>query len=354
MDCEKFRDMLDNYENLTEEERLMLTKHTTECAECRAELDFMNAILKVTKSLPEIKPKSDFIESLNRRIDKESRRKPMFIGIDWKHYGSVAACLLLAVVAGLNGKSLVGRMTDNGDGVISETVVTTGGEKTPEYTAKLPELSDTAVPNTVFEQENITMPSSKIRKNQTDLSDMVIDNSNYVPKAPAVTSRPTPTPAVEREQTVKDNNSRAVNNVSATPTPSTVPYTIEKNRYRIPDESTGEAVVANEPQEQKDNGYSLKTNDKDVVAMNNSASSRSVNNEIESAIPGSTVVIYSENESKAKEIISNYIVGTYGTYYMTTADKFDQMFEEFDKEGISYEKYVNSSSDKISFRLVIL
>ena len=55
MDCEKFRDMLDNYENLTEEERLMLTKHTTECAECRAELDFMNAILKVTKSLPEIK-----------------------------------------------------------------------------------------------------------------------------------------------------------------------------------------------------------------------------------------------------------------------------------------------------------
>ena len=352
MDCEQFRNMLDNYENLSREEHLKLAEHTAQCAECRAELDFMDAILKVTKSLPEIKPDDDFIENLNKRIDKENAKRFRFASIDWKRYGSVAACLLFAVVAGINGRMLVSKMNDGGNGVIDETEIISEVGEVPKYTADLPELVDEALPAPVIKIDSAEKASNKTNKSRSDLKDMVIDSSAYVKSTPSATHKPVPTSVPESAKNSSDTVLAPAG--VATPDPSDAPYTIEKSRYRIPNENNGDAVVVSENTEPKDDGYSLSKSGESATAMNNRNGSDIVDKEIESAIPASTIVIYSESEARAKELIADYIVGIYGTYYMTTENNLYHLFEAFDFAGIKYEKYIGGSSDKISFRLVVL
>lgn len=376
MDCEQFGKMLDNYENLTKEEHLKLAEHTAECAECRAELEFMTAILKVTKSLPEITPNEDFLENLNKRIDKEKVGKFRFAAIDWKRYGSVAACLLFAVVAGFNGKTLVSRMHDNDNGVIEEKVVsTTVGEKA-DYNSEIAEIIDSVTPMPVqlptsspsAKPEASVSPSpqatvaatpnttEKANTARVDAKDMVIDRSVYTQRTPQATAKPkaTPTPTAAP---VKDNNEdTAVSTPQATEVPvtDTEPYTIEKDKYRIPNENNSDAVIVSETDSSVNSGYSLSGSGENTTASSRTKGRNIVDKEIESAVPASTIVVHAADEEKARKLIEDYIVGTYGTYYMTTESYLEHLFIAFDYAGIEYEKYLGGSSDKISFRLVVL
>ena len=45
MDCESFGKYLDNYENLTEQEKSDMDEHAANCEECRAELDFFMSMI---------------------------------------------------------------------------------------------------------------------------------------------------------------------------------------------------------------------------------------------------------------------------------------------------------------------
>lgn len=126
MNCEKFADMLDNYACLSDEELRELEAHSKECESCASELDFMRSILAAAKELPPIEPPSDFLDSLNSRLDAElakenpvqrfMRRSRPYVS----RYGAAAACVALVAVVGINAGTLLTRMNNNGDGVISE------------------------------------------------------------------------------------------------------------------------------------------------------------------------------------------------------------------------------------------
>ena len=73
MDCEKFREMLDNYSDLSPQELDTLEAHALVCGECKRELEFMRSIINTVQSLPEIDPPADFLDKINERIDKEER-----------------------------------------------------------------------------------------------------------------------------------------------------------------------------------------------------------------------------------------------------------------------------------------
>ena len=54
MNCDKFNECLDNYENLSDETKQKMDKHALECANCKSELEFMRSIISTAKSLPDI------------------------------------------------------------------------------------------------------------------------------------------------------------------------------------------------------------------------------------------------------------------------------------------------------------
>ena len=54
MNCDKFNECLDNYENLSDETKQKMDKHALECANCKSELEFMRSIISTAKSLPDV------------------------------------------------------------------------------------------------------------------------------------------------------------------------------------------------------------------------------------------------------------------------------------------------------------
>ena len=156
MDCESFGKYLDNYENLTEQEKSDMSEHAAKCEECRAELDFFLSMISTVKSLPKAEPPSDFMDKLNARLDAEDKRVVSASGIvgHLRRYGmqyaAAAACLALVAVITANRSLLTGQMDNVPDGVIrEETTVSDGsahsGQSTPVPSAATP--SPTAADN---------------------------------------------------------------------------------------------------------------------------------------------------------------------------------------------------------------
>ena len=93
MNCDKFNECLDNYENLSDETKQKMDKHALECANCKSELEFMRSIISTAKSLPDINVPVDFMEKLNVRIDEEEKKKARItrrvmrnVRRNWKQY----------------------------------------------------------------------------------------------------------------------------------------------------------------------------------------------------------------------------------------------------------------------------
>lgn len=112
MDCKAFSDLLDNYANLTKDEISMLEEHAAVCESCGKELEFFKSIINVTASLPQAEPPADLLDRINDEIDRQS--KPLLflnkvyynVKANVKQYSTVAACLLVGLVVGLNNGSI--------------------------------------------------------------------------------------------------------------------------------------------------------------------------------------------------------------------------------------------------------
>ena len=137
MRCEDSRVMLDNYANLTDEEKARLNEHAEHCPECKAELDFLLSVIDAVNTLPNIEPPSDFLDKLNKRIDAEERKnKGIWAALkrNCRTYSGLAACLLLAAVIAPNGQTLGDKMMYPDDGALVSYSVTTGiNNKTNRY-----------------------------------------------------------------------------------------------------------------------------------------------------------------------------------------------------------------------------
>ena len=384
MTCDEFQSLLDNYENLSDDEKLNMTLHTAECESCRSDLDFMLSIINVTKNLPPVKAPDNFISELNKRIDLEEMKQKRRIAFvrrafsDWKRYGAVAACLLIAVVVGFNGKSLVFDMTNRNTGfVIEETTTSVGVDNvsTPEATPIISEVPVTSstpetVKSTVTESQKPDKKTAAAVKTTTPTAKPVVSPSiaakpsNTVNPVSAETSKPEVKEPTVEIKTQPTPTAKAEPDV-ITETPATeAPYTLQRDGYHVSEEEPVAVASAQAtPVNDIAKGYSVASTKEQLalgvytpIDRNGNPTDYDVNTGgvIADSPTVDSILVSSEDEAVVRDLISRYITGNYGMYYMSTEDKLNKFFEELDKAGISYEKFLHSSTNKISFKLVII
>lgn len=390
MICNDFQKMLDNYENLSETERLQMTVHAGECEKCREDLDFLLAVINTAKCLPDIKAPEDFIDKLNARIDlediqmrREARSKRSF-AFGWKKYGSVAACMLLAAVIGVNGKSLVSRMSgqNTGDGVITEEKIVSDGSSAPSAQtpaaintpaasqapaeSSAPKADIAAIPSLtapVYTPASTPKPANTASGASNTSSSAGVSKSvlTVTPSVTRTPSKPTaaPTAAPAENTAASEDVIKGFSIAEETPSPDTAaePYTLAKGTYVTPDKNTRAT-------EQKVNTDDLTAGEATselalglytpIDKDGNPTEYAVVAEPIQGAPVSSSILVSSEDEEKVRSLMNKYVTGNYDAYYMTTEDKLNNMFEEMDREGINYENYIDNSGGRISLRLVIV
>ncbi len=96
--CEECRSLIELYldDALTRDDKKRFLAHISSCDECRKELDFAKNIKQTLAVLPTIELPNDFIGTVRAKIEAEGKTKKRF-GTYFVRYGSLAACLVLAV-----------------------------------------------------------------------------------------------------------------------------------------------------------------------------------------------------------------------------------------------------------------
>ena len=199
MNCDDFRLMLDNYANLTDDEKAALSEHAEQCPKCRSELDFLMSVINYLNTLPKIEPPADFLEKVNSRIDAEENKGRIWRAVKKysRDYSSIAACLLLAAVIGNNGETLSERVTYNNDGAAVSSFEISEGKNAPEIDFAAM-LLPTAAPQTGFSEiqprtsQPTAAPSNGVKKtfgSASGTSDNTAENSGNTARISGGTGR---------------------------------------------------------------------------------------------------------------------------------------------------------------------
>lgn len=368
MTCEKFAEMLDNYESLTDEEKALMEEHAAACEECRRELDFMCSMINAVKTLPEIKVPDDFLENLNKRIDAEAvlvRRRGFagYISYNWKKYSAVAACLVLAVVIGANYNTLVDNMNGDDDGVID--TVTTVASPMPD--------NDEPVAETVIPDKNLSADKAPERK-EADVaqpnrrSDIINSGMSVFRNASGSITRQSSSddaPPQATEQTyIADTAMAEKITETSKPTDGGVEtMTLPRSVYI---ESRGAGTV-----EESENDESVIDNPYEVRAMSETGSyavaaieedkieGRSARLMIEDDGPdyelnqSNLIIVKGEDFATAYAIIRRYVSDSYNNYFMVKAENIGAMLSALEDAGVYYNDNISVDADEITFRIVI-
>ncbi|MGN0106555.1 MAG: hypothetical protein ACI4A5_02505 [Hominilimicola sp.] len=382
MNCEKFRDCLDNYENLTNEEKAEMTLHASQCEECASELDFMLSIIETAKSLPRIEPPSDFMDKLNIRIDMEERKKQQLakrilrnVQRNWCQYAAAAACFALVAVITANGKLLVGKIDGGSDGVISEETVTTDdlGDESSTATAKpsSPQINDTksdepkaADFQSPFEESAVpsveradtekkasiqatakTAVSTQPAKSSVQTA-KAAENSPSIAESNSSVSPPANTetvgeasPAAQSIQTaqVQPKTDYGIAAASITPEVEVSAYSAEADQY----------VALNAR-----SAYSL-AEDNNNIALGRYYNAENHNDdEDEEPKAIGKMKISSADAQKAMDVIQQYSFDQDGDLYTTDSANLTLILSSLNREDVSYTDYTMESDGVIKFKVV--
>lgn len=405
MNCDKFADMLDNYACLSDEELRELEAHSEECESCASELDFMRSILATAKELPPIEPPSDFLDSLNSRLDAElakenpvqrfMRRSRPYVS----KYGAIAACVALVAVVGTNAGVLITRMNNNGNGVISEQKTAFDPAETGERATSAPIAESAAatalpqaeangalgnVPNTAVPAPTLptTAPgiaaSTKAPVSTAPSAGSTSAAAPAAAKAPAAQSRTTPvsqTPSQAASQpSVRETNTQqeaapapaaesvpqaepaAQQETAAPPAAAAVTppaAAVEQPQYEIAQNNINSA---NEYASVAEYGITEEDYEAGIDAELSDYTLANLGTEQAStyASLSSTVSVKAKDADRVRELVDVFVNGVYGNYYMITSQDMDGLLGQFDREGIWYDANITESGDRISFRLVIM
>ncbi len=103
--CEECQAIIDLYldDALTRDDKENFLAHISSCSECQKELEFAKNIKSTLSSLPVIEIPDDFTQNVRDKVEAERKKKKGF-GTYFIRYGSLAACLVLALAIsqGLN------------------------------------------------------------------------------------------------------------------------------------------------------------------------------------------------------------------------------------------------------------
>lgn len=383
MKCEDFNRMLDNYENLTTEEKLSMNEHAEQCEKCRDELDFMMKIIAELNTLPGIQPPEDFIYKLNKRIDAEAPVKTnsvlAVVRRNYKQLSTVAACLLIAVVIGANGKSLIDKMpSDAGNDSNVPTVSTAMPLKedrqiaanTPSEQPK-PVISDEQTQKKVtsgFASGNdskmvaAAVPQSNAGRNIEPIREMsesinMIEKPNTSVVAPKVINEDLGgKAAVATEDTSNVGKNRMVQEPVITayngePEKSSSKFKIARGIYYLPNSDVANAQSTPEPQND-DYVVKIKEN-KDISIARGRYYVRT--NEGYVNIKDNEIEIGSDDAKRALELIEQYIDETADSeYYVINTENITPMLEHMDKEGINYQHNIEEEmNERVGFKVKI-
>lgn len=360
MTCKEFCEMLDNYANLTDDERVAMAEHAESCAVCREELNFMLEIIDQLNALPKLQPPADFIGKLNERIDIEAnskkRRVLEFIKSNYKYCSTAAACLLLAVVVGINGKPIIDIMVNTPSETpvdpvsnIAETVHPT--ETPDEIVADVPKTADETYTANAATPAEQTQPAATTRR--TAQRTNTARNSAAVREAVTPKIESVPTSNIE---VAKQNNETAdITSQSETAEADNAAgaYRIAKGNYRMPSDSE---MSGGEPDmqslEDKSRSVSIDKNADMAIAHGRYYI---VANDIKVSMDDNEIGLSGDDAQRAIEVIEQYTDVQDADYYVINSENVSQMLEHMDREGIDYHNRVdeNPNKDMISFKLVI-
>lgn len=363
MTCEEFGKMLDNYENLTEDEKLSLNEHAGQCVHCREELDFMLAMIAQLNALPKIEVPSDFGAKLKKRIKLGEAEETGFNKVlvlvreNYRRYSTVAACLVLAVVLGANGKTLMNSLAPSGDnGVVLENTA----DSSPK-----PEAGKTPVAE-VSEQTAAVSGET----NASDVSDLPAKSVNTASRQASA--------AIEHIQTM----SESINQIDINPSTSAPVYT-DNSSMPISGRMIDENAGSTEGKSSYSENYKIargvyRLPNPEIAEEESGAGSKDevlpiseIKTQSDMAIARGRyyipadeghIAIDSNNEigvngadaARAEELIRQYADIQDESYYVINAENIPSMLERMNGEGINYQNnMVNADNDKVSFKLVI-
>ncbi|MCH5209420.1 MAG: hypothetical protein J1F01_00470 [Oscillospiraceae bacterium] len=373
MDCEKFREYLDNYENLTDSEKLEMTLHTEQCEECGKELQFMLSIIETTKSLPRIEPPADFMDKLNIRISMEERRNNRAakrimknLKTNWKQYTAAAACFALVAVIVANGRTLIDNMDTGDDGIIIEETVSTDSP-IPAITSA-PVSIPVPAPDQV--KDNTAAADNRVQENKETRDTQNVKNSqpgrtnkntssdrasSVANSANTASRQSVSSPSVNKDVNKTENNISAP--VATSASESTVndsPAVINNN---TPSDTDNEPVIASVPigrsipepvQGDITRSYSLESENGIAVASLEGEAP-----EVENIAVGK-LRISSDNEEKAMSVIERYSYNMDDEMYAVNAENFAVMLSSLNMENVKYDDYTIISGGIVRFKVDLM
>lgn len=356
MVCSEFSEMLDNYENLTETELSDLKAHSAECEACREEYRFFKSITSTIAALPCPEPPQHLIEKVNEQLDKmpyTTGRFNIFINSiknNSYRYATVAACLAVGLVVGLNNKTISERLINKGNnGVISTTTITEQSTETP---VAVPEETETPVVKPTPEIKGKDKEKNKpkaVNAKKKVVNKSVVKTQKETKKSSAPVAAVIPEPEVI---VTAEPESPATVNYTEPPViekDSKGKYTIARGVYYIP-EATEAPVVTEEPEAIED--YSLAVGDYQIAIGYYDIPEENMRKQ-ETEEFSEKLIVSVNDVVKVTSHMSELGVINSGRGYQMSVTDFYKLLSVLDAEGISY-RYSSGvdTSDVIIFSIV--
>ena len=382
MNCERFRECLDNYENLTTEEKAEMTLHAAQCEECASELDFMLSIIETTKSLPRIEPPADFMDKLNIRIDMEEKKKRQLakriltnVQRNWRQYAAAAACFALVAVLTANGKLLVSRIDNVSDGVIQEETVTTGNSAETAPTAptasESPQINDNKADaakaaDLVSNFEETAVPSverasTEKKTGSTSTANTAVSAQSAKPSAQtAKAAESVVSPSVSDSGVSSQARTEsvgaapaAVQSVQTAQAETNTDYGIAAASITSDVEVSAYSAEADQHAAGKARSYTIAEDGSNIALGRyyNAENGDSTNNHDEPKAIG-RLKISSADAQKAMDVIQQYSYDQDGDLYTTDAANLTLILSSLNREDVSYTDYTMESDGVIKFKIV--
>ncbi len=300
--CEECQSLIDMYmeDELTKDTRTHFLAHISSCNECREALEFAQSVKATLNNLPEIEVPSDFTKNVRARIEAEKKHKKG-IGTYFVRYGSLAACLVLAVA--------IARGVD-----------------TPDFTKN----SDNEYDYTLTEAESLNP--------QQDAGE----------KAPAPTKDNTANKADKKETNEKIKSDK--------PAPTIAPL-LESETATVNETATAEPVEAS-PTAETDYGIASLSlfDEEDAVAFDaekENQSARSGKGSSRRIIKEPvTLSVRAEQFDAARMIISEYTALSDGAY-SATPDGFAEILAALSDNDIEYTQIGEIGEENVKYILKI-
>lgn len=262
MICSEFFELLDNYEKLTDTEKMQLEVHSAECVECQREYEFFKSIKNTVATLPHPDIPKDIIEKVNHRIDAEPVKR-FDIAYHIKHnayrYATVAACLAVGLVVGINNHKIKENLAESEpDGVISVSEVVQKPKNSDNKNKAVENEKSETNAETETEHEPPKVPVAEaVPQKQPSAKPITADKAAKPEKKPTAdnTAKTVQTPAPTEKAVATPAKSPAADTMEKTAviaeSPTSVPekksddtlaYTIAKEQYYMPEAEVAEVT----------------------------------------------------------------------------------------------------------------